>query len=197
MTLLIEQKTINKQISQDLAKSLIQNAKRRFSMSDFQNHAQGSTYVSFSDMIDIQLFESQDIQTIEMINDKPRTRTRNSRRNNRFDFEIIHAKRSWQRSINLLKTEDKFGYGTQFNTIPIFLKHDISSAFTWSLFSSISSCQELWSIIDQKDSPFRWSKWEGWLLSAIQTHCFKNNIYIKTKDHLSRNKVTYQILLSK
>ena len=69
---------------------MIQNAKRRFSISDLRKHAQGSTYVSFSDMIDIQLFESQDIQTIEMINDKPHTRTRTSRRNNRFEFEIVY-----------------------------------------------------------------------------------------------------------
>ena len=37
----------------------------------------------------------------------------------------------------------------------------------------LSSCSELWHIIDTKPTPFKWSGWEGWILTSIQHFCFK------------------------
>ena len=82
-------------------------------------------------------------------------------------------RRSWPILINLLQTEGKNGFGTQFHPIPQFKNIDKPSALTWTLFGLISSCSELWHIIDSKPRPFRWSGWEGWVLASIQKLCFE------------------------
>ena len=166
MNLLLDQKVANKQISSELAASFIQNAKERYSLSYLRQFTQGATYVKFNDMIDIHSIDSSsEKQQIKIINDKP---------NGRNPTEL-DVKRSWQCRINLLQTEDCNGYGTQFNSIPTFIRTSNQSLLTWILFAIFSSCKELWKLVDSKESPFRWSGWEGWLLTAIQHHCFKEN----------------------
>ena len=165
MTLLLEQKKHSKQISPELADQFIQNAKNRYTKNELYNHAQGATYVSFSDMIKIQLHESSNEQEIQITKDNPEAN----------DILTIPLKRSWQRIINLLQTEDIHGYGTQFRPIPQFVSYKYSSCFTWVLFSILNSCKELWEIIDSKDTPFKWSSWEGWILTSVQHLCFQNN----------------------
>ena len=44
---------------------------------------------------------------------------------------------------------------------------------TWILFAILSSCPELWIIVDNKPTPFKWSGWEGWILTSIQKFCFE------------------------
>ena len=70
-------------------------------------------------------------------------------------------KRSWQRIINLLQTEDKDGYRTQFRSIPQFVNYKDSYCFTWVVLSIMNSCKELWEIVDSKGTLFKWSSWEG------------------------------------
>ena len=121
--------------------------KKRYSKSDLYSCAQGATYVSFSDMIKIQLHESSNEQEIEVIKDNPQVEV----------IVKIPVKRSWQRLINLLQTEDKDGYGTQFRSIPQFINYKDTSCFTWVVFSIMSSYKELWEIVDSKGAPFKWS----------------------------------------
>jgi len=47
--------------------------------------------------------------------------------------------------------------------------------FHLDFFAMISSCKELWEVIDTKEDPFKWSSWEGLILSAIQYYYFNNN----------------------
>ena len=130
-------------------------------------------------MIKIQLHESSNKQEIQITKDNPEAN----------DILTIPLKRSWQRIINLLQTEDIHGYGTQFRPIPQFANYNDSSCFTWVLFSILNSCKELWVIIDSKDTPFEWSSWEGWILTVVQHFCFQNNsivqvyssLFLKTK----------------
>ena len=81
----------------------------------------------------------------------------------------------------MLQTEDEFGYGTYFCPVPQFNTYNVPSAFTWVLFSLISSSKELWRCIDNKPNPFCWSLWEGWLLSSIQYFCFQNYPILRDK----------------
>ena len=74
-----------------------------------------------------------------------------------------------------MQTQDYNGFGTQFMPIPMFKTNDNPSAPTWILFSLISGSKELWQVINTKESHFRWTGWEGWVLTAIQYYCFKNN----------------------
>ena len=69
--LLLNQKVANKQISSELAHSFIRNAKKRFNIEELRQFAQGSTYVSFIDMITIHLFESSDKQEVKVLKDTP------------------------------------------------------------------------------------------------------------------------------
>ena len=58
MTMLLKQKVDKKQISPLLADTFVQNAKNRYCKNDLIKYSQGSTYVSFNDMIKIQLYKS-------------------------------------------------------------------------------------------------------------------------------------------
>ena len=144
---------------------MIQNARKRYTTEYLCNCSQGSTYVSFDDMIKIQLFSSGDKQEIEIIKDSGERR------------EVrMKVKRSWQNMINLIKMEDQTCFGYAFRPIPQFSSNYHSSCLTWCLFAIFSSCKELWNIVDTKASPFRSSSWEGWLLTAVHHSCFQNNI---------------------
>lgn len=169
MTMLLKQKKTSKQISTELADSFIQNAKKRFTKDHLYNCAQGATYVSFSDMIKIQLHESSNEQEIIVIKDDPQLE----------DNVRIPVKRTWQRIINILQTEDRTGYGTQFRSIPQFVNYKNSSCFTWVVFAIMTSCKELWEVVDSKENPFKTSSWEGWILTAVQQLCFQNNSIIQ------------------
>ena len=87
----------------------------------------------------------------------------------------LDARRFWKYRINLLQTQDYNRFGTQFMPIPMFKTNDNPSAPTWIIFSLISGSKELWQVINTKESPFRLTGWEGWVLTAIQYYCFKNN----------------------
>ena len=160
--LLLNQKVANKQISSELAHSFIRNAKKRFHIEELRQFAQGSTYVSFIDMITIHLFESSDKQEVKVLKDTPNRQV-----------EHISVKRSWPILINILQTEDNMGYGSQFRSIPSFNILHIPSLVTWTLFSLISSCKALWKAIDLKSTPFKYSGWEGWILTTIHSMCFQ------------------------
>ena len=58
--ILLIQKVRNNQISSELANEFIKNSKKRYSVDHLRKHAQGSTYVSFNDMVTIHLHESLD-----------------------------------------------------------------------------------------------------------------------------------------
>ena len=117
-------------------------------------------------MITIQLFESSAEKDIEVIKDDPER-----------DVIInIDVKRSWQPIINILQTEDESGYGTQFRSTPPFNYNKGPSCFTWIVIAMLSTCKELWEIIDTKESPFRESSWEGWMMTYAQCLCFENNV---------------------
>ena len=113
-------------------------------------------------MIRIHLFESSSTQQICVVDDRPNRRVKE-----------INVRRSCPIFINILQTEDKYGYGTQFRAIPKFNTGDKPSSLTWTLFAILSSCPELWIIVDNKPTPFKWSGWEGWILTSIQKFCFE------------------------
>ena len=113
-------------------------------------------------MIRIHLFESSSTQQICVVDDRPNRRVKE-----------INVRRSCPIFINILQTEDKYGYGTQFRAIPKFNTGDKPSSLTWTLFAILSSCPELWIIVDNKPTPFKWSGWEGWILTSIQKICFE------------------------
>ena len=100
MTILLNKKVAEDQIISELAETFIQNAKRRFSTTCLDNYIQGSTCVNFTDIIDIQLFESSDKKEISMIVDDPES-SRNTQK-------IV--RRSWPIRINIIQTEDKHVY---------------------------------------------------------------------------------------
>ena len=79
----------------------------------------------------------------------------------------MKVKRSWQNMINIINMEDQTGFGYAFRPIPYLLNNDHSSCLTWCSFATFSSCKEIWNIIDSKESPFRSSSWEGWLLTSV------------------------------
>jgi hypothetical protein len=37
----------------------------------------------------------------------------------------------------------------------------------------LSSCPALWRAVDQKQLPFKYSRWEAWILTAVQALCFQ------------------------
>ena len=85
----------------------------------------------------------------------------------------LHTKRSRPILINMLQTEYIYGYSNQFCPIPKFNTDDIPSALAWNLFEIMSSCKDLWKIVDMKQNSFRWSGWEGWILTSIKSQCFQ------------------------
>ena len=175
--MLLHQKVSTKQISPELAESFLTNAKKRFTLSKIKEYCYGSTYVSFDDMIEIHLHESSDDQEIEVKIDDPDSR--------HYQFQM---RRPWQRIINVLQIEDSIGYGMQFQAIPPISINGINVCVTWSLFAIISSCKQLWSIIDNTPTIFSWSRWEGWILTSIQKHCFQNNcIQINNRSPFKKN----------
>ena len=149
-----------KKITVELAEMYINNATERYKKSDLQEHSQGSTYVRFEDMIRIHLFESSSSQQICIVDDRPNCRNKE-----------VQVRRSWPITINILHTEDKHRYGSQFRSIPKFQTGDNASMLTWILFSILfsilSSCSDLWTIVDTKSTPFKWSGWEVWVLTSI------------------------------
>ena len=167
MSILLSKKVSNGEISQHLVDSYINSARSRFTPSQLRQYTQGSTFVRFDDMVRIHLHESSSTsQTIQVLNDRSNRGSRQP--------AIISTRRSWPISINLLQTEDANGYGTQFRAIPQFsLPTQVPSASTWSLFAILSSCPALWRAVDMKQSIFRFSGWEGWLLTAINALCFQ------------------------
>ena len=116
-------------------------------------------------MISVHLHKSSNKQEIHVNLDNP------DWRNNQFTMA-----RPWQRIIYLLQTKDITGYGTQFRSVPKFTNNGMDVSLTWSFFVIVSSCKQLWSIIDSKQSSFSWSGWEGWILTSIQNLCFQNNV---------------------
>ena len=159
---LINQKINKKRISTELAESYINYAKKKYNIADLRMHTQGSTYVKFDDIVRIHLFESSSTQQVCFIDDRPNRR-----------IKEVTVRRSWPIAINILQTEDKDNYGTQFRAIPKFNTGDKPSLLTWILFAILSSCPELWIIVDNKPTPFKWSGWEGWILTSIQKFCFE------------------------
>lgn len=167
ISILLSKKVSDGEISQHLVDSYINSARSRFTPSQLRQYTQGSTFVRFDDMVRIHLHESSSTsQTIQVLNDRPNRGSRQP--------AIISTRRSWPIGINLLQTEDASGYGTQFRAIPQFsLPTQVPSASTWSLFAILSSCPALWRAVDMKQSIFRFSGWEGWLLTAINALCFQ------------------------
>ena len=137
----------SKQISIELANSFIMNAQNRYTIDYLCNYTQGLTYITFEDIINIQLFESNDNNEIEVVKDNPGTSI----------FIQVPVRRSWQRVINILQTEDLHGYGTQFLPVPQFENYEESSCLTWTMFAILNSCKEFWDIVDSKESLYRWS----------------------------------------
>ena len=78
--------------------------------------------------------------------------------------------------MDILQTEDESGYGAQFRSTPSFNYNKGPSCFTWVVIAMLSTCKELWEIIDTKESPFRESSWEGWMMTYTQCLCFENNV---------------------
>ena len=152
-------------MSSETVHSFTQHAAHRFSDSDLRKHAQGATYVKFNDMVAIHLFETSCNQNITVVDDRL---TRNTRQ-----LKQLFVKRTWSTRINLLQTEDCSGYGTQFRPTPKFAINHTPTALTWALFGILSSCPALWHAVDAKRTAFRCSRWEGWLLTSVQTNCFQ------------------------
>ena len=90
-------------------------------------------------MILIHLFESSDKQDILLMNDNQNGGNRE-----------LHTKISRPILINTLQTKDIYGYSNQFCPIPKFNTDDIPSDLTWYLFAIMSSCKDLWQIVDTK-----------------------------------------------
>jgi hypothetical protein len=163
---LLHNKIKNGEISPELANSFICNAKTRFTKDHLRRRCQGSTYVGFEDNIRIQLFESSQDKEINVLIERD---------GNRMPL-VQSVRRSWPILINLLQTEDINGYGSQFCPIPMFKTKIVKpSLLTWSFFSILSSCKELWYIINSKNGIFYSNGWEGWVLTAIQHMCFQFN----------------------
>jgi len=103
---------------------------------------QGSTYIPFIDSIYIQLGVGEDGEnTISCVKSHGR--------------DVYKCRRSWARSINIVQTEDKHRYGTQFRTIPTLNgQKDLPSMMVWSLTAMLSSIKELWRAVDNIDGPF-------------------------------------------
>lgn len=158
ISLLLSQKVRKGQLSTIFAEEMVETAKKRFTLDHLRKCAQGSTYVRFEDMIAIQLYESSENQQICIVDSNQRE---------------MFMKRSWPITINVLKTEDQSGFGTQFDSIPPFTRATGSTVpLTWCMFSILSGCADLWKVIDQKKNPFFVNSWEGHLLTAVNNYCF-------------------------
>ena len=179
--MLLRRKVANREITSEMADAFVNDAKECFTIEDLRKNTQGATYVKFEDMIRIQLFKSSSRQQICVVDDRPRQRQQQRQQKD------VWVNRSWPILINLLQTEDEHGYGTQFCPIPPFKTADQPSAFAWTMFAMISSCVELWQVIDTKPTPFRWSGWEGWVLTAIQSKCFEfDSISVHSRSPIKR-----------
>ena len=88
--LLLQPKVTSKQISPKLENSFIENAKKRYFIEQLKIYTKGSTYVSFNDLILINLIESYDKQDIVIMNDIPNGGNRE-----------LHIKQSWPILINI------------------------------------------------------------------------------------------------
>lgn len=153
INILLDQKVANREITPGLAEAFRRNAQSRYTINGLRDHTQGATYVSFEDMVETHLHETAQSQHVRAINDRPSARNRN---------QTLHVSRSWSTRINMLQTEDRNGFGSQFRPIPGF-NTSKPSALSWVLFAIMSSCKELWHIVDNKPTPFRHSAWEGWV----------------------------------
>ena len=142
----------------------------------------------FNDMIAIHLFETSCNQKITVVDDRL---TRNTRQ-----LKQLSVKRTWSTRINLLQTEDCSGYGTQFRPTPKFAINHTPTALTWALFGILSSCPALWHAVDGKRTAFRCSRWEGWLLTSVQTNCFQfDTIHVPRQSPFKRIPVVSKLFL--
>ena len=157
---LLSRKVEDGQIPTDLSSSMIEESIRRFPAGSLTDFIQGSTYIPFIDSIYIQLGVGEDGEnTISCVKSH--------------GSDVYKCRRSWARTINIVQTEDKHRYGTQFRTIPTLNgQKDLPSMMVWSLTAMLSSIKELWRAVDNIDGPFRFDQWEGYILAWVQKQCF-------------------------
>lgn len=150
-------------INERLAASIEEEA-MRITENSLDRYCQGSTYVTYLDMIGIHLDQTQDdhdaglIEVIKCVNNADKQE---------------EARRSWSRTINIIQMEDSHCYGTQFRHIPQLSTTNKASMMTWTLCSILSSVKELWKAVDNKLEPWHYRGWEGWILTYIQSAIFR------------------------
>ena len=157
---LLSRKVETGQVTKELADSMLKSS-REIPHGSLDKYRQGATFMPYSDMVDVHLAQTHEdydrdlicIETLEL-----------------GEETIVHARRSWQRVINTLHTEDRHGFGTQFRAIPII--KTAASMMTWTLCSIISSVKELWKVLDTPNGPWRYDGWPGWMMTFIQSQVF-------------------------
>ncbi len=91
--------------------------------------------------------------------------------------ETVLCCRGWPRSINIVQMEDTHNYGYQFRPVPTLSDRNAGNVspamMTWTLCSILSSVKELWQSVDSKPVPWRFSRWEGHILTYICQNLFQ------------------------
>jgi hypothetical protein len=99
INMLLQRTVENGVLSQEHANNMVRKARIRFGdEEELRHNTEGATYIGFSDMVRIQLFESSDKKTITLIDDR-------ECRGNR-QPQLLKVRRSWSITINILHTED-------------------------------------------------------------------------------------------
>ena len=160
---LLSRKVETGQVTKELADSMLKSL-REIPHGSLDKYRQGATFMPYSDMVDVHLAQThedydRDLITIETLELG-------------YLGKNIQARRSWQRIINVLHTEDCHGFGTQFRAIPKLATTNKASMMTWTLCSIISSVKDLWKVLDMPRGPWRYDGWPGWLMTFIQSSVF-------------------------
>ena len=159
---LLSRKVETGQVTKELADSMLKSS-REIPHGSLDKYRQGATFMPYADMVDVHLAQTHEDYDRDLICIKTLELGQET---------IIHARRSWQRLINTLHTEDRHGFGTQFRAIPILATKNKASMMTWTLCSIISSVKDLWKVLDTPKGPWRYDGWPGWMMTFIQSQVF-------------------------
>lgn len=154
-------------MTEELARSICEDAENLFGGVNLDQYIHGSTYVGVADSMTLHL-NSKNSSVPAYVKRKLPCGT--------FAEKLVNLWRSWGPVTNFLQTEDMYDYGSPFSPIPQYRGvQNQAMMMLWVLSSLISGCKELHSGIDKKTKPFRYDEWAGHMLAHIHNHCVKSD----------------------
>jgi hypothetical protein len=159
---LMSQKVEKNQMSQELADNIVEESNRLFPPGSIQRYIDGTTYIPFIKNVRLYLAQSREIGDDGEIEAVKR------------NGDTVRTKRVWPREINIVQMEDSSGYGYQFRATPAFSDREKlrPTMMAWVMSSLLTSVDELWRAVDEKQGPYHFDGWEANFLPFLQQQVF-------------------------